>query len=352
MAQGFTLLDLAKTLNARLIGDPTLVITGVNTLELAKGSEASFYANPRYEEAMKISHAGVICVSTEMPSLEGRNFLITEDPSRAFQKIAECLLIANQPKSAFKDGIHPTAVIHPTATLEEGVSIGPHAVIDANVFIGAHTHIGPLVSVGPGVVIGKNCLIHPHVSIREGCRIGSKVILQPGAVIGSCGFGFTTDAQGKHHKLDQLGIVVIEDDVEVGANTTIDRARFKTTLIKQGTMIDNLVQIAHNVEVGKDCIIVAQAGIAGSTRLGNHVIIGGQAGIAGHLELEDGVIITSQGGVSKSLKKGIYRSAPPVQPMATFNRDAVHLRRLSEYAKQIKELQIAVAELEEKLNPL
>ena len=350
MKQGFTLLELAKAIQGTLVGNPNLLITGVGPLESATPTEASFYANPKYEEAMHSSKAGVICIHKTTPLIEGKNFLLTEDPSRAFQHIAELLLLANRPKSAFI-GIHPSAVIHPSAQIGEGVSIGPHSVIDAGVVIGAHTHLGPLVCLGPEVSVGEGCLFHSHVSIREGCQIGSRVILQPGVVIGSCGFGFTTDAQGKHHKLDQLGIVIIEDDVEIGANTTIDRARFKATLIKKGTRIDNLVQIAHNVEVGEDCILVAQVGIAGSTKLGNHVILGGQAGVAGHLELEDGVIITSQGGVSKSLKKGIYRSAPPVQPMATFNREAVHLRRLASYAEQIKELKLAVRELAQKLNP-
>jgi UDP-3-O-[3-hydroxymyristoyl] glucosamine N-acyltransferase len=348
MAQGFTLAELAGALNANLVGNSSLFITGVGALDKASTCEASFYANPRYLDAMRASKAGVICVDENTPLDEGRNFLITKNPSRAFQRIAELLLIANQPKSAFSD-IHPSAVIHPTAKLGEGVTVGPHSVIDAHVSIGNGSKIGPLVSIGPGVIIGEETLLYSHVSIREGCRIGSRVVLQPGAIIGSCGFGFTTDEKGNHHKLDQLGIVTIEDDVHIGANTTIDRARFKETLIKKGTMIDNLVQIAHNVEVGENCIIVAQAGIAGSTKLGNQVIIGGQAGLAGHIELDDGVIITSQGGVSKSLKKGTYRSAPPVQPITTFNRDAVHIRRLSKYAEQIKDLEKAIVELEQKL---
>ncbi|MBP9840994.1 MAG: UDP-3-O-(3-hydroxymyristoyl)glucosamine N-acyltransferase [Simkaniaceae bacterium] len=350
MVQGFPLAELAKAIHANLIGNPHLLITGVNTLESATDTEASFYANPRYEEAMRASQAGVICIHPNTPLPEGKNFLVTEDPSRAFQRIAELLLIANTPKSGFI-GIHPSAVIDPTAQIGKRVTIGPHAVIDAHTSIGDDTVIGPLVSIGPGVSIGNKCTLHPHVTIREGCRIGSEVILQPGVVIGSCGFGFTTDQKGKHHKLDQLGIVIIEDNVEIGANTTIDRARFKATLIKKGTMIDNLVQVAHNVEIGEDCILVAQAGIAGSSKLGNRVIIGGQAGVAGHIELESGVVVTSQGGVSKSLSKGVYRSAPPVQPIASFQREAVHVRRLPQYVEQIKELQRAIAELEQKLTP-
>lgn len=331
----YTLAELGEKLSAQLKGDPSHVISGVNTLDEALENDASFLANPRYSEAMKKSKAGVICISPETPLLEGKNFFISADPSRTFQQIAEALL----PKgtSGFT-GIHPTAVIHETAEIGPNVTIGPYAVIDRGTKIGAGTKIGPNVSIGFDVEIGEECQLHPHCVVREECRLGNRVILQPGAIIGSCGFGYTPDKMGKSIKLEQIGIVILEDDVEIGANTTIDRSRFKATIIRQGTKIDNLVQIAHNVEIGEHNIIAAQTGIAGSSKTGKHVMMGGQVGVLGHVELEDHVLIATRGGVSKSLKSGKYRGSPAI-PIHEYHRQEVHVRKLEEYAERLKELE-------------
>ena len=331
----FTLAELAAITQSKLKGDPNFVVTGVNTLEEAVASDVSFLANPRYREAMKKSRAGVICL--EAAEQDEKNYLISDNPSRAFQIIAELLLLSTSRESGFQ-GIHPTAVIHPSASIGPDVTIGPYAVIDRDVRIGARTSIGPHVSIGFEVQIGEDCHIHPSCVIRERSLLANRVILQPGAVIGSCGFGYLPDNQGHFKKLEQLGNVVLEDDVEIGANTTIDRSRFKQTIIRKGSKIDNLVQIAHNVEIGEHNAIAAQTGIAGSSKTGKNVMMGGQVGILGHVALDDQVLLATRSGVSKSLKKGTYRGSPAI-PIAEFNRQEVYIRKLEEYSKRVKELE-------------
>jgi len=353
MSQGFSLAELAARhaaqLAVQLVGDPSQRITGVNTLEEATSVDASFLANPRYKEAMKQSKAGVICIDSQTPLIEGKNYLVSSNPTLLFQNIIALIYGASSAKSGF-EGIHPTAVIHETAQIAPNVTIGPHAVIDRNVKIGAGSSIGPNVSIGFEVEIGTACQIHPNCTIRERCRLGNRVILQPGVVIGSCGFGYTLDSQGRHIKLEQVGIVVLEDDVEIGANTTIDRSRFKETMIRKGTKIDNLVQIAHNVEIGPHNVIAAQTGIAGSSKTGKYVMMGGQVGIVGHVELDDEVLIATRGGVSKSLKKGKYRGSPAV-PLMEYQRQEVHVRKLEEYVERLKKLESQLSEKNLEQNP-
>lgn len=348
-AKKFTLAELAKLTDSTLVGNPDHCITGIDALDSAHSEDASFLANPRYRPLLKETKAGVICINRQTQTEEGKNFLLCDDPSLAFQTIVEALLASSN--STGFTGIHPSAVIHPTAKIGKDVHIGPQAVIDQGAEIGDHTKICAFVSIGPGVKVGTHCYFHPHVTIREKCHIGNRVILQPGAVIGSCGFGFTTDAKGQHTKLEQLGNVVIEDDVEVGANTTIDRARFKITRISRGTKIDNLVQIGHNVDVGPNNIIVSQTGIAGSVKTGKNVVFGGQAGVVGHLEIADFVMVATRGGVSKSIKEPGKYAGGPVMSLTEYNRQQVHLRKITEYVKQIDVLEKRLKELEEKLSP-
>ncbi len=338
----FTLGELAARTAAQLIGNPNAIIAGVNTLDEAGPVDVSFLANPRYLEAMKRSKAGAICIAPGIPLTIGENYLVSDHPSRIFQQIAELLIPAG--KSAFQ-GIHPTAIIHPTAKIEQNVAIGPYAVIDRDVSIREGTIIGPHVSIGYEVQIGSQCYLHASSVVRERCRVGNRVILQPGAIIGSCGFGFIPDAQGRHQKLEQLGIVILEDDVEIGANTTIDRSRFKATIVRCGSKIDNLCQIAHNVEVGECNVIAAQTGIAGSSKTGKYVMLGGQVGIVGHVELGDKVMVSSQSGVSKSLKSGPYRGSPAI-PIGEYHRQEARVRKIEEYFDRIKVLEQKLAELE------
>lgn len=333
----YSLAELAEFTKATLIGNPKHLISGVDAIDTAHSEDASFLANPKYRSLLKTTQAGVICIDRNTLIEEGKNFLVSDDPSSTFQIIVESLLL--QSNASGFPGIHPTAVIHPTAKIGLGVSIGPHAVIDQGVEIGDHTTVFPFVYIGAHTKVGTHCLFYSHVSIRENCQIGNRVILQPGAVIGSCGFGYTTNAQGQHTKLDQLGTVILEDDVEIGANTTIDRARFKTTRIGRGTKIDNLVQIGHNVTLGPQNIIVSQTGIAGSVKTGKNVVMGGQAGVVGHLEIADYVMIATRGGVSKSIKEPGKYAGGPVMSLGEYNRQQVYLRKIADFVKQIENLE-------------
>ena len=332
----FTLQELAELTNSQLKGDPLFEISGVDTLEEASESDVSFLANPKYLEAMKGSSAGVICINADAPQDAGQNYLISVDPSRTLQHLVE-LLSANC-KSGF-EGIHSTAIIHDSAYIGKNVNIGPYVVIDQGVTIGDGTVIHAHVSIGAMTKIGSACTIFSQVAIRENCLIGDRVIIQPGAVIGSCGYGYTMNAKGHHQKLDQVGNVILEDDVEVGANTTIDRARFKSTRIGRGTKLDNLVQIGHNVTLGEDNLIISQSGIAGSAKTGRHVFMGGQGGIVGHVEIADNVQIATRGGVSKDIKESGVYGGGPVMPMRDFNLMQVHVRKLDTYVKRIKKLE-------------
>lgn len=348
MKEKVFLRELAELTKAKLVGDPDQFISGVNTLEEASLTDASFLSNSRYKEALKTSKAGLTCVDFDTPLQTGKNYLLSSNPSQTFQTIAH--YFHKSTKSAF-EGIHPTAVIHPSVKLGKNVTIGPYAVIDQDTTIGDDTFIGPHVSISYSVQIGSHCTLQPFSIIREGCILQDRVSLQPGAVIGSCGFGYLPDEKGHFQKLEQLGIVVLEDDVEIGANTTIDRSRFKETRIKKGTKIDNLCQIAHNVVVGEHNVIAAQTGIAGSSKTGSHCMLGGQVGVLGHVEIESQVMIATRSGVSKSLPKGKYRGSPAV-PIHEYHRQEVHLRKVSQYLERIKELEKKVSSLESTLSKL
>lgn len=341
-----TLTELATLTHSQLIGDGTYQIHNVADLEAASPTDASFLANPIYDKAMRASCAGVVFVSPITELIPGRNFLVTEDPSRAFQIAVEAFLGSVVHVFSGFEGIHPSAVVHETATIGKNVVIGPLAVIDKEAIIGDNTVISAGCYVGFRVNIGAHSLLHPHVTIRERCHIGNRVILQPGAVIGSCGFGYTTNNQGCHTKLNQVGIVIIEDDVEIGANTTIDRSRFKATVISQGSKIDNLVQIGHGVKIGDHNIIVAQSGIAGSTKTGKYVVIAGQVAVAGHLSIADKTIIAGKSGVSKSIAESGKYGGIPVMPIKDYNRNHVMLRNMEKYVEKIKELEKKMESLE------
>lgn len=343
----FSLQELATLTGSTVVGNPDYCISNVESLELATSSDASFLANPRYEKAMLKSRAGVIFIATSADLPSERNFLLNSDPSRAFQRTAEAFYGTGNELSGF-EGIHPTAIIHPTAVIGEKCVVGPYAVIDKNVVIGDSTTISSGCYIGPHVKIGHFCLLHPKVVIREQCVIGDRVVVQPGAVIGSCGFGYLTDQDGKHTKLNQLGSVIIEDDVEIGANTTVDRSRFKGTLIGRGTKIDNLVQIGHGVTIGEDNILVAQTGIAGSTKTGRNVTIGGQVAIAGHLQISDRIMIAGRSGVTKSLMEpGVIYAGMPARPRGEHNRATIYLQNIEQFVKKINALEARLNQLEQ-----
>jgi len=342
-----TLEKLAALTDSQLYGNPAYIIEGVEELAEAGSSHVSFLENPRYQTQMKKSAAGAVFVSADIPREEGKNYLVTPTPSLAFQKAIEFFL---SPAFSGFTGIHPTAVVHPEAKLAADVVIGPHAVIDRKACIGARTVIDSGVYVGPETIIGEDCHFHPNVVVREGCQIGNRVILQPGAIIGSCGYGYFTDKKGRHSPLKQLGNVILEDDVEIGANTTIDRARFKTTRIGRGTKIDNLVQIAHQVSIGEDNLIVSQTGIAGSSKTGRNVVLAGQVGIIGHVNIADGVIMAARSAAIKSIEESGVYSGAPAAPVKEYNEQMVYLRNIRKLADKLNSLERKLQDLERKEN--
>jgi len=320
-----------------------LVLNGIGSLNTAKEDEVSFLGNPRYGPQLATTSAGVVLVPAGgFPAVDGCHLIEVENPSLAFSKLIDYF----QPEAlTFQAGISPSAFIAEDAVVDPSeVSVAAGAIIESGAKIGRGSTIGPGCVVGKGVVIGENCLLYANVSIREFCVIGDRVILQPGVVIGSDGYGFEL-IEGRHRKVPQVGIVEIANDVEVGANSTIDRARFGKTFIGEGTKIDNLVQIAHNVEIGKHCLIVAQVGIAGSTRIGNYVTVAAQSGIGGHLEIGDHVAIAAKTAVLKSLlKPGAYMGVP-ARPMASEQKKMALVCRLPKLVKEVQELKKKLEQL-------
>jgi UDP-3-O-[3-hydroxymyristoyl] glucosamine N-acyltransferase len=302
----FTLRDIATLCGGELVGDATLQITGAASLAEATPGEISFFGNRKYIGALRKTRASAVFVPSDFAEAIDTAQIRVSNPTKAFEHVV--LKIAPKPIT-FTPGIHPTAIIDPSAKLGERVSIQPHAVIEAGARIGDDTVVGAGAYVGHETVVGSACIIYPLVTIRERSRLGSRVIIHSGAVIGADGFGFEM-VDGRQEKIQQLGIVQIDDDVEIGANTTVDRARFGRTWIQQGVKIDNLVQIAHNVVIGKNSVIVAQTGISGSTRVGERVTMAGQVGIVGHVEIADGSVIAAQSGVSKSVPGGVWFGYP------------------------------------------
>jgi UDP-3-O-[3-hydroxymyristoyl] glucosamine N-acyltransferase len=346
MSQQFTLEEIAKLSGSKLIGDPQMFVSGVADLESADKTKVSFLANRRYLSAMLKSNAGVIFVKEDIPLYDNKNFLIHSDPSFAFQKVIELFHYDKLQKSAFTS-IHPTCVVAPSAIISPNVTLGPFVVVEEGAIIGQSSFITSHTYIGPNVHIGSNCYIYSNVTIRENCKIGNRVIIQPGTTIGSCGFGYSTDEKGEHKKLEQIGNVVLEDDVEIGANCAIDRGRFSETRIKKGSKIDNLVQIAHNVEIGPNNLIVSQSGIAGSSKTGRNVVMAGQAALVGHIKIADGTIIAARGAASKSVDQpgGKFAGAPMI-PLAEHNKQSVYLRNIEKYVKKIETLEKKLSELE------
>src|SRR5436309_13333823 len=320
--------------DGELVGDPALKITGAASLAEATDGEITFFANRKYVGALRKTRASPIFVARDFAEPITVAQIRVSNPTKAFEQVV--LKLAPKPIT-FAAGVHSSAIVDPSVQLGERVSIQPHAVIEAGAKIGYDTIIGAGTYIGHETVIGPACLIYPRVTIRERTRIGSRVIIHSGAVIGADGFGFEM-VDERHEKIQQLGIVQIDDDVEIGANTTIDRARFGRTWIQRGVKIDNLVQIAHNVVIGKNSVIVAQSGISGSTRVGERVMMGGQVGIVGHLEIGDGTAIGAQSGVSKSTPGGAWFGSPAV-PLEEAKRQIAWIHRLGKLFERVKQIE-------------
>lgn len=326
--------EIARLLKGTIVGDGNREICGVAALERAGENDLTFAENSRAFERAARSAAGCILVP-EGCALVGRTTIAVAHPKLALIRAAGVL----HPPSPLPSGIDTTAVIAPGARLASGVRVGPHVVIEEGAAVGAGTFVGAGSFIGREVEVGEHCFFHPHVTIYPGARIRNRVVLHAGVVIGSDGFGYVF-AEGRHHKFPQLGDVVIEDDVEIGSNTTVDRGSLGTTVIGAGTKIDNLVQIAHNVRVGRHCVIAAQTGISGSVEIGNYVVMGGQVGIGDRARIEDQVIVGAQAGIptAKVVRRGSAVWGTPARPMDEFKKIYAHLSNLPNLARKVKEL--------------
>ena len=325
--------EIAKLVGGELVGDRDLVITGVAGIKEAEKGDITFLSNVKYLPFLSQTQASAVIVSPDVkPS--GKPLVRTASPSAAFSKVIAHFMPSEEPSAS---GVHATAVIAKNATLGKGVSVGAHAVIEDHAVIGESAVIGANVFVGRHARVGDQCRIYPNVVLRERVEIGKRVVIHSGTVIGSDGFGYEI-AEGKPVKVPQLGSVLIEDDVEIGANVCVDRGRFKNTLIRKGSKIDNLVQIAHNVVVGENCVIISQVGISGSTELGKNVIVAGQAGIVGHVSIGDGAVIGARSGVSKSVPPKSIVLGEPARPLMEQKKLFALIARLPEMFKDLSAL--------------
>ena len=337
-----TLAELAKELDADLVGDAAIVIGGVAGIREALPGDITFIANARYDAYLEETRASAVICSRE-PREARLPLLLVDNPYLAFQRVVRIFRPDHDRPAA---GVHPTAVVSPQATLGREVSVGPHCVIETGARLGDRVVVMASGYVGPRAVIGDDCTLYPGVVVREDCVLGARVMLHPGVVIGSDGFGFAFD-KGSYHKVPQVGNVVVGDDVEIGANTTVDRATTHSTRIGDGTKIDNLVQIGHNVVIGKHCIIVAQVGISGSTRLEDYVTIGGQAGLVGHITIGRRATVGAKSGVSKSVPEEGIVTGYPAMPHSLFKRVMAFIQKLPDLFQRTKELERRVADLEQ-----
>jgi UDP-3-O-[3-hydroxymyristoyl] glucosamine N-acyltransferase len=325
--------ELAERLDCRLEGDGTIDIARVAGLEAAGPGDISFFSNARYLPALRATRASAVILAEDAPAAPAA-MLRARNPYLAFARALDILLPPVRPVP----GVHPSAVVSPRARLGADVSVGPFAVIEDEATLGDRVVVHAHALVGRGATIGADSVLHARVSVREGCTLGARVVVQDGAVIGSDGFGFVTDDAGAHHKIPQRATVVIEDDVEVGANTAIDRPAVGETRIGRGTKIDNLVQIAHGVRVGEHTLLAAQVGVAGSTTIGSHVVLAGQVGVAGHLAIGDGVKATAQTGIPNSIEAGELVSGYPAIDNRDWLKSSAVFRRLPELKKQVHDL--------------
>jgi UDP-3-O-[3-hydroxymyristoyl] glucosamine N-acyltransferase len=343
MIQTKTLQQLADYLGGTVRGDAALAVNGLAPLETAGPDKVTFLANPKYAAKVAETKAGAVLMAPDGEAY-GRNVIELANPYLGFAKLLTLFYTAAHPPL----GVMPEAVIGTNVTLGEGISIYPGAVVGNNVTIGDRVVIHPGAVIYDGVTIGDDSVIHANAVVRERCRLGKRCKLQPGAVIGSDGFGYAPDGPS-YYPIPQIGIVVLEDDVEIGANSTVDRAALEVTLIKRGTKLDNLVQVAHNCQIGEDCMIVSQVGIAGSSKIGNHVTLAGQVGVVGHVSIGDNVIVGAQAGVPSALAPNAYYSGSPAMPHKDWLRVMGVLPRLPDMRKKVSELEKKIAALEARL---
>jgi len=342
---GKTLSEIAAYLQASVVGEGAVEIRDIKGLDEAGEGDLTFLANPKYRKKIATTAASAILVSAPVEGT-GKNFIVVKDPYAALAR----LLALFYPEERDFQGVSPAAFIGPGALVADGATVYPGAYVGAGARVGRGTVLYPGVYVGHGAAVGEDCILYPNVTVYRRCLIGNRVILHAGVVVGSDGFGFANPGI-ENRKVPQVGIVQIDDDVEIQANTTIDRGTLGKTWIQRGAKIDNLVQIAHNVVIGENSIVVAQVGISGSTRLGKRVIIGGQAGLVGHIHVGDNVMIAARAGVNKDIPSSRIMSGAPAIPHAEWLRLNAHILRLPEMHKTVQELRKKIEELEKKLNP-
>jgi UDP-3-O-[3-hydroxymyristoyl] glucosamine N-acyltransferase len=336
------LTELASLLNGEIIGPPQaneIEITGVSGIDEAGKGDITFLSSKKYLRNLATCRASCVIVRDPVSDL-GMAQLKVSNPHLAFAKLLEYFYV----KPIKPIGVSKEAVVSTGAKVGKNISVFPFSYISDGVIVGDDAVIYPYVFIGANTVLGEGCILHPHVTIREGVKIGNRVIIHSGSVIGSDGFGYIPDG-GRYHKIPQVGGVIIEDDVEIGSNVSIDRATTGNTIIGKGTKIDNLCQIAHNVRIGSNSIIVAQVGIAGSTEIGDSVTLAGQVGIVDHVKIESGTVIGAQSGVTASLTKGAYAGSPALPHRDWLKAQAV-IVKLPELHKKIRELEEKIRELE------
>jgi UDP-3-O-[3-hydroxymyristoyl] glucosamine N-acyltransferase len=342
----FTIKEAAQFIGGKVSGDENISILKVARIEEAHKGDLTFLYHPSYEKYFPSTKASAILVKPDFKKTrDDITYIEVESPDKAFGKI-----ITKYFTPDFNlNGINDLAFIHKDASIGKGVSLGMNVAISAGCKIGNNVKIFHNTVLLENVEVGDDTIVFQNVSIREDCRIGERVIIHPGVVIGSDGFGFNPDEKGVYQKIPQIGNVIIENDVELGANTTIDRAAVGSTIIGRRTKIDNLVQIAHNVIVGEDTVISAQCGISGSTKIGSNCILAGQVGIAGHLKIADNVILLARSGVSKSITLAGYYFGTPAKEIKTAYRIEAHIRNLPDYAERIKEIEKGIKKMKDQL---
>ena len=338
-----TLKEIAELINGEVVGDEGIIITGIAGIKEAVEGDITFVANPKYLLLLKKTRASAVITSREVKNAP-KPIVRTENPSVAFAKIVS---LANPQTVKRLLGIHPTVILGKGVSLGKDVAIGAYTVIEDEVCIGNKTVIYAGCYVGEHCKIGEDSVIYPHVSIRENVTIGKRVVIHSGTVIGSEGFGFLT-LEGKHQRIPQVGVVVIEDDVDIGSNVAIDRARFDKTFIGRGTKIDNLVHLAHNVVIGENSLIIAQVGISGSTTIGKNVTLAGQAGLTGHISVGDGAVVAAQAGVTKSVPAHTTVSGYPAKPHNIAKRVNACIQNLPKLYDTVAQLKKKIGELEKK----
>lgn len=333
--KSYTLSDLANRLEAKFQGDPQYLISGLASLASASKHDIAFLDNVRYRVQLETTHAGVVIMTPEIAENYSGNAIICQQPYLAYAKVAHLFVSS----TSTPNGIHKTAVVEAGCKIDPSASIGPYCVIGVNTVIGPNVQIGAHCSIAHDVNIGANTTFYPRVTVYHGVSIGERVILHSGAVIGSDGFGLANE-KGRWIKIPQLGSVVIGNDVEIGANTTIDRGALDNTVIEEGVKLDNQIQVAHNVKIGAHTAIAANTVIAGSTEIGKYCMIGGASSISGHLKITDGVKLTGCSQVSNHIKeKGVYSSGTGLQTNSAWKRNLVRWWHLDEFVKRLQNLE-------------